>query len=110
MWFKPLRSRCDFERREETLAGFTLRFGVVAADADPGFDEGADEPFPNDALMVGAVALEHRADVLGDVAGRAGGEGTEANGGDQMCFDHFHHMRACSPCNKASGKPPTAKI
>ena len=56
-----------FDGWEEAVAGFALGGGVVAADADPGFDEGTDEPLPDDALMVGAVALEQCADVAEDV-------------------------------------------
>ena len=45
------------ERREEAGAGSALGVGGAGAHADPGFDEGAGEPRPDGAVVVGAVVL-----------------------------------------------------
>ena len=87
-----------FQRRQEFFAGLFFGFGGSAADADPGFDEGADEPGPDGALMVGGVALVQRADVVRNVAGGAGGERAQAQVGEQMVFRR--RRRFCALCRR----------
>ena len=84
---RPAVLKMGFQRRQEFFAGLLFDFGSAAADADPGFDEGADEPGPDGALMVGAVALVQRADVVRHVAGRAGGQRAQAQRREQVRFD-----------------------
>ncbi len=75
------------EGRDETLASFCHDFGRHAADFHPGFDEGAEQPGPDGALVVGTVALAHAATVIRDVGGMAALERAQADGGPELALD-----------------------
>src|SRR4051812_37884343 len=55
------------ERHDKTLAGFLFGLGRTAADAQPCLDERTDQPWPNGALMIAAVAFAGGAVVAADV-------------------------------------------
>src|SRR5204862_2465828 len=65
--------------RDEACARLRLRVRSASADADPRVDERAEQPWPDRALMVGAVALARTALVVADVGGIAGLERAEAD-------------------------------
>src|SRR5579863_7423382 len=74
------------ERLEEGQGG-----GTVLIYAVMGQGEGAEEPCPDSALMVGGVAFARAAGIGGGVAGFAGGEAAQAVGGDEVGGAGVHY-------------------
>ena len=52
-------SQMFHERRDKARSRFSLGIIGLAAHAQPRFDKRTDEPRPNRALMIGAIALAH---------------------------------------------------
>src|SRR5438128_7529477 len=75
------------QRAEKAIARLAFRLRGAAADAEPRFDERADEPGPDRPLMVRAVALADAALVAWRVSRLVGCEGAEAEGRQQPCLD-----------------------
>src|SRR5262245_32038226 len=68
---------------EEPPSRFPLRSRIAAADAEPGLDEGTDEPRPDGPLMVRAVALADSSLVARAVPGLPGRERAQAQRGQE---------------------------
>ncbi len=96
--------------RKEFFAGLLLGICSVAAHAQPGFDERADEPGPDSALMVGSVAIMQAAGVMRRITGRAGGQRAQSLRREQLRLYRVDNLCAFLPFKSASGRPPTAKI
>ena len=67
---------------------------IVGMNAQPGVDEGADQPSPDSALMVSGVAGAEIAKVAGLVIGMARSQRTQADRGKQTIL---HHLQDGSP-------------
>src|SRR4051812_22707264 len=80
-----------FERGQELFGGLALRFGLAAANAEPGFDEGAHQPGPDRALMIGRVALFRAAGAVWRIVWRARRERAQAEGREQTRFNSIDH-------------------
>lgn len=82
----------DDERRKTPLADELADFGPVAAGANPGLCESADQPGPDGSLVVSAVAGADVAGALGVVVRRAGRERAQAERGQQARFRDVDHL------------------
>src|SRR5205807_9032702 len=82
---------------EEARARLGARRRRAAPDAHPGLDEPAHEPRPGRALMIRAVALARTARVARRVAGLAGGERAEAEGGHEPRLDRVDDAAGAFP-------------
>src|SRR5215470_16515638 len=63
---------------QKSSPSLLFRFCSIAVDVKPGFDERPNEPGPDRALMIGAVALAHAAFVMWNVSRLAGRERAQA--------------------------------
>src|SRR5437868_3609867 len=78
------------ERSEECFASVAPCCGGVAMHSHPRFDAWPNEPGPDRALMIRAVALQHTAFVMRHVIRFTGRERTQADRCEQLFFDGGH--------------------
>ena len=67
-------------RHEEARSSFALGVVALAMNTHPGLDERTDEPGPDGALMVNAVALSHAAFIPRRISGLFGGQRAKTEG------------------------------
>ena len=77
------------ERREKARARLPLGFTGIAAHSNPGFDEGADQPRPDRALVICAVALTYAALVMRRVTRLFGRERAQAQRRPETALDNI---------------------
>ena len=68
------RREMGFHRGQKTAPPLSLGLGAVAANGQPCLDEGAKQPRPDRALMIGAIARSRIAAVVADIGLVAGRE------------------------------------
>src|SRR5207248_504155 len=78
------------EWREEFFASFAPCYGGVAPHSHPRLDKRSNEPGPDRALMVRAIALHHTAFVMRLVIRFTGRERAQADRCQQLFFDERH--------------------
>src|SRR5574341_1074859 len=77
-------------RLDEALPRFTLGLNAGAAHAQPSLDERANQPRPNRALVISAVALAHAATIMGRVTRLVGREGAQAERRPEPALDRVY--------------------
>jgi hypothetical protein len=86
------------QRREKARTRFALRFGRLATDAQPRFDERPHQPRPYRPLVVRAISLVHAAQVVRRVCALAGRERSQSNRRKQERLNSIDDAaRACAP-------------
>ena len=72
---------------EELAARVAFGFVRIAANTHPRLDERTNQPRPDGALVIGAVALAHASDVMGCVAGFTRCQRAQTHGDPKPRFD-----------------------
>src|SRR2546427_284864 len=80
--------------RPAQIAAVLNGFGRTAEGAEIGPDVGAEQPRPDGALVVRAVALLWPAPVLGNVPRFVGSERSQTKGGEEVALHRAHHRLA----------------
>ena len=98
------------EWRKKSGARFFFRFGRGAAHAHPCFDECADQPRPDGALMINAIASREPPRSAARNPVRQARASADPTGVSKSISTASTTRRAFSCDNSMSGSPPTAKI
>ena len=110
-WPSPATSRCARNGARKRSSRLALRLGRVAAHPQPGFDERPEQPGPDRALVVGAIALpaRRRRSAAGSRARRAPASAGRAASAACARPSRPRGSHRARP-GPDSGRPPTARI